>query len=146
MTRRTRYTEAQLTPITRETSATYRVVDEPRAGTRAECWRAHSVDGRWTYLRTEETGSPWTLVHLATGYAVAAAYSTLDDARYATAGGTAWLTLWDDADWQLAEWPDLPETAGAAVTTHDHARALMTWLVDAGHAPASRLVRVASTR
>lgn len=32
-----------------------------------EVWEARSTDGTWTYVRTDEPGTPWTVTHEPTG-------------------------------------------------------------------------------
>lgn len=31
--------------------------------TRRECWEAETTDGVWLFLRVEDTGAPWRLIH-----------------------------------------------------------------------------------
>lgn len=57
-------------------------------GERLEVWSAASRDGVWKYERMETHGTPWTVVHVPTGLD-GAWYGKLDDARAATADGTA---------------------------------------------------------
>ena len=34
----------------------------PSASTgRRECWEAQTVDGQWTFVRTEDVGTPWVV-------------------------------------------------------------------------------------
>jgi hypothetical protein len=30
---------------------------------RQECWEAETLDGQWTFVRMEETGTPWLIYH-----------------------------------------------------------------------------------
>jgi hypothetical protein len=71
-----------LTPVT--ITATY---PTGRSG-RREAWAAKSDDGLWTYHRLEMSTSPWATEHVSSGLE-ADWQSTLDDARAATADGTA---------------------------------------------------------
>jgi hypothetical protein len=134
MTRR-RYTEDQLTPVRRQLTGTYRRQGDPGRGARRECWEAHSLDGIWSYHRLEEPGTPWVIRHEPTGYAtVFELATTLDDARHDTAGPGAWRLLWRDACWLLGNYPEAPARPGRS-SPHDDARALLTWLADAGLTP-----------
>ena len=55
---------------------------------RLENWEAVSDDGIWAYHRLEISGTPWAAEHIPSGIE-ADWYSTLPDARAATADGTA---------------------------------------------------------
>jgi hypothetical protein len=55
---------------------------------RTEARAAKSLDGVWAYLRIEIGGTPWEVQHLPSGTA-GDWYGTLDDARAATADGSA---------------------------------------------------------
>jgi hypothetical protein len=55
---------------------------------RLEDWEAVSDDGIWCYERIEITGTPWQANHLPSDTA-GPWYGTKDDARAATADGTA---------------------------------------------------------
>lgn len=72
-----------LTPV--KTTAKY---PSFRSG-RVEAWAAISADGQWKYDRIEDTGTPWEVTHLPTGKPVPTWYSSLPNARAATADGSA---------------------------------------------------------
>jgi hypothetical protein len=63
----------------------------PRTGARAsrgfEIWSARSVDGQWTYERSEEPGTPWIVRHLSTGHEEF--FASLPKARHWTASDRA---------------------------------------------------------
>jgi hypothetical protein len=58
-----------------------------------QVWEATSADGKWLYLRGDETGTPWHLEHLPTGRVVLFAAATLTGARRCTASGWALAEL-----------------------------------------------------
>jgi hypothetical protein len=60
---------------------------------RVEAWSAKSDDGVWEYERIEITGTPWEVKHVPTGRIVPHWYSSLPNARAATADGTALAAL-----------------------------------------------------
>jgi hypothetical protein len=72
-----------LTPVT--ATAAYRT---GRSG-RREAWGAVSADGVWSYERLEVATTPWEITHVPTGRVVPLWYSSLPNARAATADGTA---------------------------------------------------------
>lgn len=47
---------------------------------RRECWEAQTVDGQWTFVRTEDVGTPW-FVYRTGDDAPQAIRSTLRSAR-----------------------------------------------------------------
>jgi hypothetical protein len=55
---------------------------------RLENWEAASDDGLWLYKRLEMSGTPWSVIHVPTGIE-GRWCGTLDDAREATADGSA---------------------------------------------------------
>jgi hypothetical protein len=57
-------------------------------GERLEAWSAASCDGVWKYERMEISGTPWAVIHVATGIE-ADWCGTLTAARAATADGSA---------------------------------------------------------
>jgi hypothetical protein len=56
---------------------------------RLEAWSAESTDGVWKYERIEDVGTPWEATHVPTGKPVPLMFSSLPNARAATADGTA---------------------------------------------------------
>ena len=60
-------------------------VSNPGGATRAEVWSADSADGLWRYERLDEAGTPWAVTFVPTGQS-RRSYTSLDDAREATAG------------------------------------------------------------
>lgn len=52
----------------------------PRTG-RYETWSAVSADGRFTYNRSDETGTPWIVKDTSTGTEVGQWFRSLDRAR-----------------------------------------------------------------
>jgi hypothetical protein len=58
-----------------------------RASRAREVWEARSTDGTWLYTRTEETGTPWVVTHVPTGYAEY--FSSLAKARMWTCSDAA---------------------------------------------------------
>lgn len=55
---------------------------------RLEAWEAVSVDGDYTYVRIEDTGTPWAVEHVPTR-TDCGLWPSLPKARRATAGGSA---------------------------------------------------------
>jgi hypothetical protein len=55
---------------------------------RLENWSAKSRDGVWKYERIEDTGTPWSVVHVPSGIE-GHWHGTLTAAREATANGSA---------------------------------------------------------
>lgn len=47
-----------------------------------EIWEATSADGRWTYIRTEEHGTPWFVQDNTTGRTVTPATSLIRARRF----------------------------------------------------------------
>ncbi len=97
---------------------------------RNECWGAVSRDGRWCYERAADPDTRWYVIHNPTGWTISGGHSSLPRARCSTAASAdALLDLWLDAYRVL----HLPEDDTVAVTDHDRARAVLTWL--AQHEP-----------
>ena len=51
-----------LRPITKDYAGTLRQDGSGRI-LRRECWGATTTDGEWGFLRVEETGTPWLVIH-----------------------------------------------------------------------------------
>ncbi len=60
--------------------------------TRPECWGAQTTDGVWAFEREDSPGTPWVVVHLATGRIVAQ-MGTLRRCRLIVASGAAQRAL-----------------------------------------------------
>ena len=102
--------------------------------TRRECWEAVSLDDMWAYQRVEDTGSPWVIKHLATDYVpIIEQWSTLSQARTLTAGPDIWKVIWLDAVWFVTNVQEVTDPT-RQINGHDRARAVLTWIVDHGHA------------
>lgn len=56
-----------------------------RRSSRPQIWEATSADGRWTYIRSEEPGTPWHIRDNSTGTNYLHAATSLNDARRQTA-------------------------------------------------------------
>lgn len=54
-----------------------------------ECWAARTTDGIWKFERQETAGTPWAVIHAATGTVVDWYVGTLDDCRAYVASGAA---------------------------------------------------------
>lgn len=65
----------------------------PSRGGRPQCWSAVTKDKAWTFERQEVPGTPWVVIHLATGIVVDFCVGTLTDCRAYVASGQAQADL-----------------------------------------------------
>ncbi len=78
-----------MTPLATATQPTHPAPASAPETVREEVWSAVSADGRWRYERLELEGTPWQVLHVASGQLGPDWYGTLDDAAEATAGDLA---------------------------------------------------------
>lgn len=77
-----------------------------RIGARPEIWAADSIDGVWSYQRTDEITTPWTIVHVPTGYTTL--FPSLPKAR-------RWTAASDAIDWIRKELADMADRAADGI-------------------------------
>ena len=78
-----------LPPITKKMHRTLRRVNDLGGATRQECWSATTDDGVWQFERIEDVGTPWIVIHKASGLDVRMYYGNLKKCRVAVAQGWA---------------------------------------------------------